>query len=96
MEPLRIVIADDEPIIRLDLRRTLENMGHIVIGEAGDGAQAVEVTRELKPDVAILDVKMPNMDGIDRGNCAGSSAYGVLPEGPCGACARRRRVRLSG
>ena len=42
MEPLRIVIADDEPIIRLDLRRTLENMGHIVIGEAGDGAQAVD------------------------------------------------------
>ena len=65
MEPLRLLIADDEPIIRLDLRRTLENMGHIVIGEAGDGAQAVEQSRELKPDLAILDIKMPNMDGID-------------------------------
>jgi AmiR/NasT family two-component response regulator len=65
LEPLRIIIADDEPIIRMDLRRTLENMGHVVIGEAGDGAQAVEITRELKPDIAILDIKMPEMDGIE-------------------------------
>lgn len=65
MEPLRIIIADDEPIIRMDLRRTLENMGHVVIGEAGDGAQAVDITRELKPDIAILDIKMPEMDGIE-------------------------------
>ncbi len=77
MEPLRIVIADDEPIIRLDLRRTLENMGHVVTGEAGDGAQAVEVTRELKPDVAILDVKMPNMDGIDAAKVI--STEGIAP-----------------
>jgi AmiR/NasT family two-component response regulator len=77
VEPLRIVIADDEPIIRLDLRRTLENMGHIVIGEASDGAQAVEVTRELKPDVAILDVKMPNMDGIDAAKVI--STEGIAP-----------------
>ncbi len=65
MESLRIVIADDEPIIRLDLRKTLENMGHQVVGEAGDGAKAVEVARELKPDIVILDIKMPEMDGID-------------------------------
>lgn len=65
MEPLRIVIADDEPIIRLDLRKTLENMGHQVVAEAGDGAQAVEMARELKPNIVILDIKMPNMDGID-------------------------------
>lgn len=77
MEPLRIVIADDEPIIRLDLRRTLENMGHIVTGEASDGAQAVEITRELKPDVAILDVKMPNMDGIDAAKVI--STEGIAP-----------------
>ncbi|MBC8102692.1 MAG: response regulator [Cytophagales bacterium] len=77
VEPLRIVIADDEPIIRLDLRRTLENMGHIVIGEAGDGAQAVEITRELKPDVAILDIKMPNMDGIDAAKVI--STEGIAP-----------------
>lgn len=77
MEPLRIVIADDEPIIRLDLRRTLENMGHIVTGEAGDGAQAVELARELKPDVTILDIKMPNMDGIDAAKII--STEGIAP-----------------
>ncbi|MBB6048530.1 response regulator [Armatimonas rosea] len=77
MEPLRIVIADDEPIIRMDLRRTLENMGHIVAGEAGDGRQAIEVTRELKPDVVILDVKMPQMDGIDAAKVI--STEGVAP-----------------
>jgi response regulator NasT len=65
MESLRIVIADDEPIIRLDLRKTLENMGHQVVGEAGDGGKAVEMARDLKPDIVILDIKMPEMDGID-------------------------------
>ena len=65
METLRIIIADDEPIIRLDLRKTLENMGHQVVAEAGDGAKAVELARELKPSIIILDIKMPEMDGID-------------------------------
>jgi AmiR/NasT family two-component response regulator len=65
MESLRIVIADDEPIIRLDLRKTLENMGHQVIGEAGDGVKAVDLAREMKPDITILDIKMPDMDGIE-------------------------------
>ncbi|MCW3058331.1 MAG: response regulator receiver and domain protein, partial [Capsulimonas sp.] len=65
MDSLRIVIADDEPIIRLDLRKTLEILGHQVVGEAGDGAKAVEIARELKPDIIILDIKMPEMDGID-------------------------------
>ncbi len=65
MESLRIVIADDEPIIRLDLRKTLENMGHQVVGEAGDGAKAIDVAREMKPDIVILDIKMPELDGID-------------------------------
>jgi len=65
MEYLRIVIADDESIIRMDLRGMLEQMGHTVIGEAGDGIKAVAMIRELKPDVAILDIKMPDMDGID-------------------------------
>jgi len=77
VEPLRIVIADDEPIIRMDLRRTLENMGHIVAGEAGDGRQAIEVTRELKPDVVILDVKMPHLDGIDAAKVI--STEGIAP-----------------
>jgi response regulator NasT len=77
VEPLRLLIADDEPIIRLDLRRTLENMGHIVVSEAGDGAQAVEQSRELKPDLAILDIKMPNMDGIDAAKII--STEGIAP-----------------
>ena len=62
---LRIVIADDEPIIRLDLKKMLQACGYDVVGEAGDGAKAVETARNLKPDVAILDIKMPEMDGID-------------------------------
>jgi AmiR/NasT family two-component response regulator len=65
MDALKIIIADDEPIIRLDLKKTLENMGHEVIGEAGDGAKAVDLARSVKPDVVILDIKMPEMDGID-------------------------------
>ncbi len=77
VNPLRIVIADDEPIIRMDLRRTLENMGHVVTGEAGDGKQAVEMTRESKPDVVILDIKMPGMDGIDAAKLI--STEGIAP-----------------
>lgn len=74
MDSLRIVIADDEPIIRMDLRRTLENMGHVVVGEAGDGQQALEITKELKPDIAILDIKMPTMDGIDAAKLISTEA----------------------
>ncbi len=62
---LRIVIADDEPIIRLDLKKMLEDCGYLVVGEAGDGVKAVEAARSLKPDVVMLDIKMPEMDGID-------------------------------
>ncbi|HLI47223.1 MAG TPA: response regulator [Chthonomonas sp.] len=62
---LRIVIADDEPIIRLDLKKMLEDSGYEVVGEAGDGVRALELVRNLKPDVVILDIKMPEMDGID-------------------------------
>lgn len=65
MERLRVVIADDESIIRLDLREVLQRLGHEVAGEAGDGRAAIEMVREQKPDLAILDIKMPEMDGID-------------------------------
>ncbi len=65
METLRILIADDEPIIRLDLRQLLENMGHTVVGEAGDGATAINMARQLRPSLILLDVKMPSMDGIE-------------------------------
>ncbi len=65
MEQLRIVIADDESIIRMDLAETLQRMGHIVIAESGDGKTAVEQVRNYHPDLVILDVKMPGMDGVD-------------------------------
>ncbi len=77
MESLRIVIADDEPIIRLDLRKTLENMGHQVVGEAGDGVKAVDLARDLKPDITILDIKMPDMDGIEAAKVI--STEGIAP-----------------
>lgn len=62
---IRVVIAEDEAIIRLDLRETLEEEGYEVVGETGRGDQAVELVRELKPDLAILDIKMPHMDGLE-------------------------------
>jgi len=65
MSELRIVIADDEPIIRMDLKTLLEEMGHNVVGEAADGQKALELARSLKPDVVIMDIKMPVMDGLD-------------------------------
>ncbi|MBJ6619141.1 ANTAR domain-containing response regulator [Streptomyces sp. DHE17-7] len=60
----RVVIAEDEALIRLDLKEMLEEEGYSVVGEAGDGEQAVELAREHKPDLVILDVKMPKLDGI--------------------------------
>ncbi|MEV0914513.1 response regulator [Streptomyces sp. NPDC049967] len=60
----RVVIAEDEALIRLDLKEMLEEEGYSVVGEAGDGQQAVELAREHKPDLVILDVKMPVLDGI--------------------------------
>ncbi|MGQ0847198.1 MAG: ANTAR domain-containing response regulator [Sporichthyaceae bacterium] len=63
-EARRVVIAEDETLIRMDLREMLEEEGFDVVGEAGDGRRAVELVEELKPDLVILDVKMPIQDGI--------------------------------
>ena len=60
----RVVIAEDEALIRLDLKEMLEEEGYSVVGEAGDGRRAVELAEELRPDLVILDVKMPVLDGI--------------------------------
>ena len=63
--PLRILIAEDETIIRLDLRSLLEASGFEVCGEARDGEEAVALARSSEPDLAIFDVKMPRLDGIE-------------------------------
>jgi AmiR/NasT family two-component response regulator len=60
-----VIVADDESVIRMDLREMLTNLGYLVIGEVGDGRSAVNLARELKPDVVVMDIKMPDMDGID-------------------------------
>ena len=60
----RIVIAEDEALIRLDLKETLAEEGYDVVGEAGDGAEAITLVEKLRPDVAILDIKMPGTDGL--------------------------------
>lgn len=61
----RILIADDEPLIRMNLSETLKELGYLVVGETGDGLSAVNMTRQLRPDMVILDVKMPRLDGIN-------------------------------
>jgi response regulator NasT len=61
---VRVVIAEDEAIIRLDLKETLEEEGYEVVGETGRGDEAVELVREHQPDIAILDIKMPGLDGL--------------------------------
>lgn len=64
-KPHRVLIAEDEALIRLDLAEMLREEGYDVVGEAGDGQEAVELAEELKPDLVIMDVKMPRRDGID-------------------------------
>ena len=62
--PRRVVIAEDEALIRMDLAEMLEEEGYDVVGQAGDGQKAIELAQELRPDLVILDVKMPILDGI--------------------------------
>ncbi|WP_087556317.1 MULTISPECIES: ANTAR domain-containing response regulator [unclassified Rhodococcus (in: high G+C Gram-positive bacteria)] len=64
-QPRRVVVAEDEALIRLDLVEMLREEGYDVVGEAGDGQAAVDLAVELKPDLVIMDVKMPRRDGID-------------------------------
>ncbi|MEQ1701821.1 MAG: response regulator [Ilumatobacteraceae bacterium] len=76
---IRVVIAEDEAIIRLDLRETLEEEGYEVVGETGRGDKAVDLVRDLRPDLAILDIKMPHMDGLEAARIiSGERICGVL------------------
>lgn len=75
--PLRIVVAEDEAIIRLDLVEMLREEGYEVVGEASRGDDAIDVVRETKPDLALFDVKMPGLDGI-------SAARTLAHAGECG------------
>src|SRR5262249_53821805 len=60
----RILVAEDEPIARMDLCEMLQNLGYSVVGEAGDGVAAVNLARALRPDLVVMDIKMPEQDGI--------------------------------
>jgi response regulator NasT len=62
--PRRVLLAEDEALIRLDLKEMLQEEGYVVIGEVGDGESAVKIAEQQRPDLVILDVKMPGMDGI--------------------------------
>ena len=65
LERTRVIIADDESLVRTDLREALTELGYLVVGEVGDGQSAVNMARELDPDVLVMDIKMPGMDGIE-------------------------------
>ena len=60
----RIVVAEDESLIRMDIIETLKDEGFEVVGEAGDGLRAIELAKELQPDLMVMDIKMPDMDGL--------------------------------
>ena len=65
MKPLKIVIADDEAVIRMDLKEILREVGHEVVGETANGRRAVAIVRDMHPDLVIMDIKMPDMDGVE-------------------------------
>jgi AmiR/NasT family two-component response regulator len=65
LERARVIIADDDAITRLDVREMLDSLDYLVVGEVGDGQSAVHQARELRPDLVIMDIKMPVLDGID-------------------------------
>jgi response regulator NasT len=76
MESLKAVIAEDEQLTRTIIRARLEKLGHNVVAEAVDGLQAIDAARVHKPDVIVMDIKMPQMDGIE-------AARTILGENPC-------------
>jgi response regulator NasT len=77
--PTRIVLADDEAIIRMDLKEMLTSLGYVVVGEAGDGRTAINVAREVRPDLVIMDVQMPDLDGIAAAEEMASEQIAPVP-----------------
>ncbi len=69
---MRVLIAEDEALIRMDLREMLTEQGHEVVGEARDGAEAVELARSLRPDIVFMDINMPVMTGVEAAGIIGS------------------------
>ncbi|HEX8994466.1 MAG TPA: response regulator [Ktedonobacterales bacterium] len=63
--PTRIIIAEDDSVIRMDLREELQRQGYLVVGDVGDGQSAINLARELRPDLVIMDIRMPELDGIE-------------------------------
>lgn len=74
----RIVVAEDEALIRMDLTEMLIEAGHEVVGQAPDGAQAVEMARQLRPDIVVMDVKMPVMDGLTAAEIVGREGLAAV------------------
>ena len=65
----RVVIVDDEPITRFDIRDILQGAGYEVVGEAADGFEVIEICKKTRPDVVLMDIQMPNMDGYKATHC---------------------------
>ena len=74
---LRVVIADDEPITRMDLKELLEEKGYQVIGEATDGFDAIEICKGLRPDLVLMDIKMPLLDGLSAARIMNEEQFGA-------------------
>lgn len=95
MQQVRVLIADDETLVRLDLRNTLEELGHAVVGEADNGETALQLARSLRPDVIFLDIMMPRKNGLEVAEAVGKERLGamVMLTGYCDAPMVERATR---